>query len=60
MQGRSPKLYGAKLVLIRLSVFGHLLSPLYEGRTGPVEPATLAKVKAPLEEGCCGWVGPQV
>ena len=19
-----------------------------------------AKVKAPLEEGCCGWVGPQV
>ena len=30
-----------------------------KGRWGPVEPATKAKVKAPLEEGCCGWVGPR-
>ena len=31
----------------------------HEGRTGPVEPTTLVKVEAPLEEGCCGWVGPR-
>ena len=24
-----------------------------------VGPATGARVKAPLEEGCCGWVGPR-
>ena len=29
------------------------------GRAGPVELATEVKVKAPLEEGCCGWVGPR-
>ena len=27
---------------------------------GPVELATGAKVEAPLEEECCGWVWPQV
>ena len=27
---------------------------------GPVESATGDKVEAPLEEGSCGWVGPQV
>ena len=29
------------------------------GRAGPVKLATGVKVKVPLEEGCCGWVGPR-
>ena len=29
-------------------------------RTGPVEPTTVVKMEAPLEEGCCGWVGPRL
>ena len=37
---------------------GLCLQLSYKGRAGPVEPATEAKVMAPLEEGCCGWVGP--
>ena len=26
----------------------------YKGKEGPIKPATVPKVKAPLEEGCCG------
>ena len=29
----------------------------YKGRAGPVEPASVAKVKAPLEEGCVDGLG---
>ena len=31
-----------------------------KARAGPVEPATGANVKDPLEEGCCELVGPRI